>query len=78
MTRRPRNHGRPAYDENDSLAQITVTDDEVTTTLQGAGLSIKRVTRNPAGQITVQWRKQPTSDDIAAANALVADMAHAF
>ena len=78
MTTRPRNHGRPAYDENDSIAAVTVTDDDATAILQGAGLSIKRVTRSPSGQITAQWRKQPTGDDMRAADTLVSGVSHAF
>ncbi|MBL3551340.1 hypothetical protein [Rhodovulum sulfidophilum] len=63
MTTRPRNHGRPAYNENGSADAVTVTDNEATAILQGAGLSIKRVTRSPSGQLTAQWRKEPTDAD---------------
>ena len=78
MTTRPRNLGHPAYNENDGIDAVTVTDEEATAILQGAGLAIKRVTRSPSGQITAQWRKQPTGDDMQAAEALVAGVAHAF
>lgn len=78
MTTRPRSHGRPDYDQNDSIAAVTITDEDATAILQGAGLTIKRVTRSPSGQITAQWRKQPTDDDMQAAAALVAGVAHAF
>lgn len=75
--RRPRNHGRPAYDENGN-GEVTVTDDAATAILQGAGLSIKRVTRSPSGQLTAQWRKEPTDADVLLAQTLVEGVAHAF
>ncbi len=78
MTTRPRNHGRPAFNENDSTDAVTVTDDEATAILQGAGLGIKRVTRNPSGQLTAQWRKEPTDADILLSGTLVEGVAHAF
>lgn len=79
MTTRPRNHGRPAYNENDSTDAVTVNDDdEATAILQGAGLGIKRVTRNPSGQLTAQWRKEPTVADILLSETLVEGVAHAF
>ena len=78
MTIRPRRHGRPAYNESDATDQVTVMDKEATALLQSHGLNVKRVTRAPAGNLTAEWRKQPTADDTNAAEALVKGIAHAI
>lgn len=77
MTLGPRRHGRPKYNENDATDQVAVMDNDATALLQSHGLNVKRVTRAPAGNLTAEWRKQPTADDTSAVQALIEGIAHA-
>ena len=49
---------------------ITQTDDSLTALLTSHGLNVKDVTVNPAGGITVHWRKPATEAEIAMAQEL--------
>lgn len=55
----------------------TVNVDELTARLQSHNLPVKRVTSQPDGPTTIEWRKPPTEAELAFASELVPGAGHA-